>query len=74
MKRFGLVRLRSWVAAGWQMLTRGGGASRSAPGSEPIEFGEVLDQVWEEKDWVLLRAGALERSWQTEAEVLNELQ
>lgn len=63
MKKLDSGRFRGFLSRLWRRLRR-----RSAPPVEPpLEFGEVLDQVWEQKEWVLLRAGALERSWQAEA-------
>ncbi len=41
------------------------GRKDRARGTDSVEFREVFDQVLEESDWVLLRAGALERSWRS---------
>ncbi len=59
----GRVRIADW----WERLRR----PRAPALPEPMEFERVLDEVWEEADWVLLRVDALERSWRAEGEALR---
>ncbi len=53
-KVFVRARILEWV-----------GRKDRARRTDSVEFREVFDQVLEESDWVLLRAGALERSWRS---------
>lgn len=64
MRRIESQRLSRWLVKLWRRLPGTGPLHEE----RPLEFGAVLDRVWEEKDWVMLRAGALERSWQAEGE------
>ncbi len=67
MKWMKAARARAWFVSRWRVLGRRG----EPPAHEQVEFRKVLDEVWEEKDWVMLRAGALERSWQADGEPLS---